>query len=96
MTERSNVPRNERLRSGPIDHGLRSPRTYTHAEVAAAKRCGLIKGKESMDSLGGALFWASGDYLPKYVQQAAADYELLASAIAREWGMPWKGEDEHE
>ncbi|GAA2180930.1 hypothetical protein GCM10009785_13740 [Brooklawnia cerclae] len=79
----------ERIRSGPGADGLRSPHTYTRAEIAAGKRRGLVRGKESMDSLGGPLFWAAGDYYSSEVAQAAADYALLAEAIKREWGGPW-------
>ena len=69
--------------------GIRSPRSYTPAEVAAARRRGLAHGKRVTDELSGPIFWATGDWTPNEVRAALADYELLAKAIEREWGKPW-------
>lgn len=39
-----------------------------------------------MDSLGGPLYWATGDAYPDEVRQKAADYALILAAMEREWG----------
>lgn len=75
----------EMLRSRPAPNGHRSPRRYTRAEVAAARRIGLARGKEKHDHLGGPIFWAGGDYYPDQVRQGAADYALVLAAMEREW-----------
>jgi len=70
--------------------GVRSPRMYTRAEIAAARRRNLARGTEIHDSLTGAIFWAGGDCTPAEIRQALADYQLLAAAVEREWDKPWE------
>lgn len=72
-----------KLHSKPGASGKISPRTYTKAEVSAAKRIHLAHG--NLSSLGGPIFWASGDYVPNHVRQMLADYQLVNEAIEREW-----------
>lgn len=78
------------LSSGPAPGtGHRSPRTFTRAEIAAARRLDLVHGSESRDELGGGLFWATGDYWPNAVRATLADFELVLAAMDREWPKPW-------
>lgn len=77
------------IRSSVGPAGVRSPRRFTAAEIAAAHRRGLADGGQGEDTLSGPLFWATGDYVPFAVRQAANDYALLATAIEREWQRPW-------
>jgi hypothetical protein len=60
-----------------------SPRRYTRAEVAAARRRGLANG--SNDNPGGPIFWASGPYTLDLVRGKLADYRIIAAAMEREW-----------
>lgn len=80
----------ELIFSGLGPGGRQSPRSYTRAEIAAARRHGFVRGKESLGTLGGPLYWAAGDAYPRDIRQAAADYVLLATAVEREWGREWK------
>lgn len=83
------MPEAPTIRSCVGPAGVRSPRRFTAAEIAAARRRGLADGGQGADTLSGPLFWATGDYVPDRVRQAAGDYALLATAIEREWKRPW-------
>lgn len=61
--------------------GSQSKRSYTRAELAAARRQGFLNKK----GLGGPMFWAMGDWWPNAARQAAKDYAIINAAIEREW-----------
>lgn len=82
------------LSSAPGPMGNPSPRKYTKAEFAAAKRLGFANGRISAPS--GPIFWASGEHYPNLIREQLADYELVAAAVAREWDKPWKVATEGE
>lgn len=62
------------VESGIGPAGVPSPRRYTEAEAAAARR----------RNVSGPMFWATGDYYPNELRTAAADYALLVKALRRE------------
>lgn len=76
--------------------GVYSPREYSGAEIAAARRLKMVEGKH--DTLRGAMFWATGDWhlrnLAKFEEEALQrlkDIELIREAIDREWDKPFDG-----
>lgn len=62
------------VESGIGPAGVQSPRRYTEAEAAAARR----------RNVSGPMFWATGNYYPNELRTAAADYALLSKALQRE------------
>lgn len=88
--ETGNKTSDEMIRSGPGAGGRRSYRTYTRAEVAAARRLKLAHGREKHDQLEGPIYWATGSHYPRAVKRLAADAALVLAAIEREW--PKEGE----
>ena len=77
------IDRSKLIYAAPINDGFMSPRGYTRAEIAAARRRGYVNGPSSR--LNGGMFWGGGDHLPNEIRKGLADYQLLAAAIEREW-----------
>lgn len=71
-------------------------REYTPAEIAAAKRRGLLDKRDIRAKvLRGPLIYAMGPWYPtdarrqaRAARKAAADWDLLADAMDREWQKP--------
>lgn len=62
-----------------------SGRSFTRKEVAAARRVGLVHGSTKKGTLGGPMFWATGQAWLIDARQNAADWALVAAALEREW-----------
>lgn len=71
--------------SAPGPAGKRSKRKFTRQEIAAAKRLGFVEGSEKQDTLGGPLFWATGNYYVDLVEQQLKDAQIASQAMKREW-----------
>lgn len=73
--------------------GRRSRRTYTHKEIAAARRLGLVNGSQKDDTMNGPMFFGTGDYYPNQIEQLASDAAIVLAAIKREWPKEGKKRD---
>lgn len=82
----------KRLQSAVGVGGRRSHRSYTPAEVAAAKRLGFVHGSPRKDRLGGPIFWATGPSWLDKARQRVKDSALVLAAMEREWGKEGNGE----
>ena len=63
-------------------------REYTKAEIAAARRLGLVETKKLRGGgtcLTGPLIWATGDYYPSRARCIAQDWMIVSKAMDREW-----------
>lgn len=82
---------NRMLQSAPGPNGKPSARTFTPAEIAAAKRLKVVYSARD-GGLIGPLFWAISDYWPEALRRVRTEAELdmkaaelLLAAVEREW-----------